>query len=132
MTRIRAYILGKDAELEFWWDQPFEVMGACPNVGDTLCSPLHRPPVFHSVLRRYFLNPGGWVLILRDIETSPQMLNVLKTWNDDTDFWDKVDEEEEQRLVAELQWRLTKPAKEGSAKRGRKALGKQSRPKGKA
>lgn len=74
--------------------------GIVPNVGDTyVMGSTNAAFPFYSVQRRYFIDsPGdrGWCVIVRAIETAPQLENVVKTWRDEIKYWREVDEKLEQ------------------------------------
>ena len=97
-AEVRLYVLKKNGKVEEESLSPFDYYGTCPNVGDTICKSWSGDRrVCYSVQRRYFIDNHdfrqGWVVVLREIESSPQIEQVLKTWDEDEKFWAKVDAE---------------------------------------
>jgi hypothetical protein len=75
--------------------------GVIPNVGDTYAKwGMHDIYRFYSVQRRYFIDSpdadSGWCVVVREIETAPQLENVVKAWAEDTQFWNDIDDQERQ------------------------------------
>ena len=112
-AEIRLYVIKKNGKVEEDSLSPFGHYGTCPNVGDTICKSWSgEKRVCYSVQRRYFVDNHdsrqGWVVILREIEISPQIELVVKTWEEDEEFWAEVDakdaakEREERDLHLEM------------------------------
>lgn len=83
--------------------------GTVPNVGDTYAKwGLNDVYTFFSVQRRYFIDSpdadNGWCVLVRQVESAPQLEYVVKEWADDTEFWRTIDEqerEEQRKLVSD-------------------------------
>ncbi|WP_425963825.1 hypothetical protein [Rhizobium nepotum] len=93
--------------------------GAVPNVGDTYAMwHLRDSYKFYSVQRRYFVdsadNDHGWCVIVREIESVPQMEAVVREWSEETRFWrdvDKREEDERDKSLRDELMRLTQKKK---------------------
>lgn len=83
--------------------------GTVPNVGDTYAKwGLNDVYTFFAVQRRYFIDSpdadNGWCVIVREVQSAPQLEAVAKEWAEDTEFWRAIDEqerEEQRKLVSD-------------------------------
>ncbi len=76
--------------------------GAVPNVGDTYAmNHLNGVYDFYSVQRRIFVDSHdgaeGWCVIVRRVETASQLENVVTAWDEDTKFWNDIDDQEREQ-----------------------------------
>lgn len=112
---IRFYVIDSDGALEPFASMPLSDYGTCPNVGDTMCVERGgRRPDFYSVQRRYFVDdigfPSGWAVVLREFDTSPQTVAVMKAWREDNAWEKKINEQEaaERQRADALNWEQLK------------------------
>lgn len=110
MPDIRVYIQRTDGELENILICPLSVFGQCPEVGDTYVDKDAKgQPRFYSVQRRYFVNFSdtgpGWAVIIRPMEPSPPMEQMVRTWKEDDEFWSRVDRSNPEPLSSLELWR---------------------------
>ena len=111
--------------------------GTAPNVGDTYAmwgpKDTYR---FYSVQRRYFIDSpdgdNGWCVIVRRMDSAPQLERVVEAWADDTKFWRDIDEEERQEEDAERASRARDLQDKLSGKPAASPEPKKPQPKGKA
>lgn len=121
---VRIYCIRPDGYLESLMGADIGYFhGAVPNVGDTFAKwGLNDVYTFFSVQRRYFINSAssdhGWCVVVREIESAPQMEAIVKEWGEETEFWrDVAQQEKEERdsalrdqLIALTQKKRKKPA----------------------
>lgn len=106
--------------------------GSCPNVGDTFgkVNVLDDTFSFYSVQRRVFVDScdgdEGWAVIVRPIEESALLNEVMTTWIEDTKFWRAVDiqetresSEETRKQIQELMLK-SKESKKSTKPKARK------------
>lgn len=87
--------------------------GAVLNVGDTFAKlGADGAYCFYSVQRRYFVNSiendHGWCVIVREIDTAPQMEAIVREWSEETRFWRDVAEREKSEKDRSVKKRLVK------------------------
>ncbi|NEI20537.1 hypothetical protein GUK30_14075 [Rhizobium leguminosarum] len=115
---VRLFEMQPDGTLEpFLGVDEDYFAGAVPNVGDTFAKwGLNDVYTFFSVQRRLFIDSpnadNGWCVIVRSIESAPQLETVVNAWAEDTKFWADVDEHERvekgERLAESLRKLTTK------------------------
>ncbi|KAA3504336.1 hypothetical protein DXM27_03605 [Rhizobium rhizogenes] len=114
---VRVWAIDRDGDLEpLISADESHFRGSVPDVGDTYVMwHLHDAYQFYSVQRRYFIdsvdNDHGWCVIVREIESAPQMEAVVKEWGEETRFWrdiSKAEEDERNRSLQAERTRLTR------------------------
>lgn len=111
---VRIYCIHPDGAIEALMGADIDhFQGAVPNVGDTYAKwGLDEVYRFYGVQRRYFVdsvdNDHGWCVIVREIESAPEMEAVVKEWSEETCFWRDISEEEEDERNESLQVELTR------------------------
>ncbi len=109
---VRIYCIHLDGAIEALMGADIDhFQGAVPNVGDTYAKwGLNDAYRFYSVQRRYFVdsadNDHGWCVIVREIETAPQMEAVVKEWREETSFWREVSNQEKDKRSKSLEAEL--------------------------
>lgn len=115
---VRVWAIDPDGDLEpLISADESHFRGSVPDVGDTYVMwHLHDVYQFYSVQRRYFIdsvdNDHGWCVIVRKIESAPQMEYVVKEWRDEALFWRDISQKEEEKKskALEKEWeRITRP-----------------------
>jgi len=104
---VRLFELQADGKLKALHANDIEYYGgACPNVGDTIgqLNGLGDAYRFYSVQRRVFVDAGdgnqGWAVVVRLIEESSFLSEVMTAWIDDTAFWYDVEKQEAAESLA--------------------------------
>lgn len=115
---VRIYCIHPDGTVEaLLGADPDHFQGTVPDVGDTYVMwHLHDAYQFYSVQRRYFIdsvdNDHGWCVIVREIESAPQMEAVVKEWSEETRFWRDISKDEEDERNRSLQAERTRLTRE--------------------
>lgn len=98
---VRLFEIDKEGSLEpiLGVDEDY-FAGAVPNVGDTYSRPGLEDYTFYAVQRRVFVDchggASGWLIIVRKLDATSLLENVVSAWQEDNRFW--LDTEEQERL----------------------------------
>jgi len=120
---VRIYCLHSDGTIEaLIGADTSHFQGAVPNVGDTYAKwGLDDVYRFYSVQRRYFVdsvdNDHGWCVVVREVESAPQMETVVKEWSEETRFWRELDKQEQDERDRALREELTKLTRKKKSKK---------------
>ncbi|CCM74533.1 hypothetical protein [Rhizobium mesoamericanum] len=104
LVEIRTYSVAADGRLEELNSYPFETYGTCPVVGDTILTRdyIRGGATPYVVKKRYFVDEGsryaGWALILQEVESVGEPIQLWGEWNEATEFWDKLAQEETEKF----------------------------------
>ncbi|WP_028744206.1 hypothetical protein [Rhizobium leguminosarum] len=96
---VRLFEIDKEGSLEpiLGVDEDY-FAGAVPNVGDTYSRPGLEDYTFYSVQRRIFVDchggASGWLIIVRKLDATSLLENVVSAWQEDTQFWNEIDQQE--------------------------------------
>ncbi|EJT05687.1 hypothetical protein [Rhizobium sp. CCGE 510] len=96
---VRLFEIDKEGSLEpiLAVDEDY-FAGTVPNVGDTYSTHGLDDYTFYAVQRRIFVDShdgaGGWLIIVRKVDATSLLENVVSAWQEDTQFWNEIDQQE--------------------------------------